>query len=251
MKKLIYSLSAISLIVLSQSCEKPIETYSGKPSIYFNDAGRVTQSFDPSKDSTAVSFSLAKSKDSIINMVIATTGAMSTQDRPYALIVNPNSTAIAGTHYELLTKTFSIKKNKVLDTVKIKFFRTADMQAKEFTLNFDLQNNDNFETIMNYKVINAAGKKLSYVSYRWFVNDIIKKPRRWLDSYLGPFSRKKLLLMVEVLNANPEKMDTSIGIPEMLALGKFMQRYLNDQRVAGNTILEEDGSAMIMGASVQ
>jgi hypothetical protein len=125
------------------------------------------------------------------------------------------------------------------------------MQAKDFTLNFDLQENSQFITLMNNKVINTAGKKMSFVNYRWFVNDIIKKPGRWLDTYFGTFSRKKLFLMVEVLGADPGKMDTSISIAESLAYGKFMQRYLNDQRIAGNTILEDDGSIMIMGPSVQ
>lgn len=251
MKKFIFSLCAITIIILSQSCEKPLDSYSGKPSIYFNDAARPVNTINPLKDSTNVSFSLAKSKDSIINMVIATTGELSAQDRPYKLIVNPKSTAIAGTHYEILTKTFSIKKNKVLDTVKIKFFRTVDMQSKDFLLSFDLQNNDQFVTLMNNKFVTTSGITHSYVNYRWFINDIIKKPARWLDAYLGTFSRKKLFLMVDVLGADPAKMDSSIAIAELLAYGKFMQRYLNDQRAAGNVILEDDGSVMIMGTSVQ
>lgn len=252
MKKIIYSLCAITLVMLGIACKKPLETYSGKPSIYFNDSGRLpAYSGEPIKDSTNLSFSLAKSKDSIINMVITSTGAKSTEDRPYKLLINAASTAIEGKHYEILTKNFSIKKNKTLDTVKIKFFRTADMQSSNFLLSFDLKENENFVTIMNNKVVNSAGKLQSFVSYRWFVNDIIKKPGRWQDTYLGTFSRKKLFLMVEVLGVDPARLDNAVSIAEVLAYGSFMQRYLNDQRAAGNTILEDDGSVMIMGASVQ
>ncbi|SFG92062.1 DUF4843 domain-containing protein [Pedobacter insulae] len=252
MKKIIYTLCAIMTVMLGLSCEKPLETYSGKSSIYFNEAGRLpVYSGEPIKDSTNLSFSLAKSKDSIINMVIAATGATSDVDRTYKLVINPSSTAIEGKHYEFLTRDFSIKKSKTLDTVKIKFFRTMDMQATNFLLSFDLEENESFATLMSYKTINSAGKIHSFVNYRWFVNDIIKRPGRWLDVYLGTFSRKKLFLMVEVLGVDPIKLDSSVSIAETLAYGKFMQRYLNDQRAAGNTILEEDGSAMIMGSAAQ
>lgn len=252
MKKIIYSLCATLMVMLGLSCEKPLETYSGKPSIYFNEAGRLPAfQGEVLRDSTNVSFSLAKSKDSIINMVITATGAKSTEDRPYKLVINPNSTAVEGIHYQFLSSNFSIKKNKTLDTVKIKFFRTVDMQTTNFLLNFDLQENENFATLMNKKTINTAGKIHSFVNYRWFVNDIIKRPGRWFDGYLGIFSRKKLQLMVEILGVDPARLDTSVSLAETQAYGKFMQRYLNDQRVAGNTILEEDGSVMIMGSLVQ
>lgn len=251
MKKFIFSLCAITVILLSPSCEKPLETYSGKPSIYFNEAAKAVTAINPLKDSTIVSFSLAKSRDSIINMVIATTGELSTQERPYKLMVNPNSTAIAGTHYEILTETFSIKKNKALDTVQIKIFRTVDMQSQTFLLSFDLHDNDQFTTMMTDKFVTTTGITHSYVNYRWFLNDIVKKPARWLDAYLGTFSRKKLFLMVDVLGVDPVRLDNAVAIAELDAYGKFMQRYLNEQRAAGNNILEDDDSVMIMGPSAQ
>src|SRR5690606_24229579 len=100
--------------------------------------------------------------------------------------------------------------------------------------------NEYFSTSMKDKVLNTnTGKIHSFVTYRWFVNDIIKRPGRWLDGYLGTFTRKKLFLMVEVLGIDPAYLDGSVSIPETLAYGKFMQRYLNEQRGAGNTILEE------------
>ncbi|MNL07062.1 hypothetical protein D3C87_1277220 [compost metagenome] len=83
------------------------------------------------------------------------------------------------------------------------------------------------------------------------MNDILKKPFRWQDSYLGVFSRKKLLLMVEIVDADPAYIDGSPSIGVLQAWGKYMQRYLNDQKVAGNIIREADGTEMIMGPLVQ
>ncbi|SDC91924.1 DUF4843 domain-containing protein [Pedobacter soli] len=253
MNKIKFYVAGLFLLILANACKKNLETYSGKNNIYFNEAGRLPAfTGEVIKDSTVMSFSLAKSTDSVVNMIIKTTGALSSEDRTYKLIIDPVSTAIAGKHFDALPQTFSIKKNKLQDTVKIKFHRTADLQTQNFTLFFKLEANENFVTDMVDKVINTTtGQRLSFIRYRWFLNDIIKKPGRWLDGYLGTFTRKKLSLLVQVLNVDPSYLDTSVSIAEMTAYGKFMQRYLNEQKAAGNTIYEEDGSEMIMGVSVQ
>ncbi|MNJ91544.1 hypothetical protein D3C87_91960 [compost metagenome] len=253
MKKIVIHIIVITIVMSFLSCEKSLMPYEGKPSIYFNEAGRLPNfSGEVIKDSTLLSFSLAKALDSTVTMVVTTTGGKSAVDRNYTLTVNPLSTAVKDLHYTILNSTFSIKANQLVDTVRIKFFRKADLQANTLLLSFNLQENENFSITMNDKILNAnTGKRHSFVNYRWFVNDIIKKPGRWFDYYLGAFSRKKLFLMVDVVGTDPAYMDTTIGFAEMLAYGSYMQRYLNEQRLAGNTILEDDGSVMIMGVGVQ
>jgi hypothetical protein len=253
MKKNKFYAAALLILILASACEKKLESYQGKNDIYFNDAGRLPAfSGDAIKDSTIMSFSLAKNTDSIVNMIIKTAGTLSDTDRPYKLTIDPSSTALAGKHYDLISQVFSIKKNKLQDTVKIRFHRSADMQTQNFTLLFNLEGNENFSIEMKDKVINTTtGQKLSFIKYKWFINDIIKKPGRWLDGYFGTFTRKKLSLIVQVLGVEPSYIDTSISIAEMTAYAKFMQRYLNEQKAFGNTIYEDDGSEMIMGVSVQ
>jgi len=252
MKKTFLNILLVGSLAALSSCEKGLETYSATPAIYFNDAARLPAYVgEPIKDSTLLSFSLLKEQETIVNMVIAATGAISNVDRPYRLEVNPNSTAIAGQHYELLSSNFSIKKNKTTDTVKIKFFRTPDMQNNQFLLSFDLKANENFNTAMSHKTQNN-GTVHSYINYRWWVDDLAKKPKRWLDAYLGTFSQKKLKLMIDILGADPAYMNTSISIGELVAYGKYMQRYLNEQEAAGNIIYEADNvTKMVMGAYVQ
>lgn len=252
MKKLNY---LFVLIVLSFiSCEKELEKYNGKPTLYFEEAGRLPAfNSEVIKDSTVMSFSLTKSQDSIVNMVVSVIGEKVNMDRSYDLKINSASDAIEGVHYEFLEKTFVIKQNQLRDTVSIKFHRLTEMQTKTFLLSFDLVNNENFSVDMVDKLLNkTTGKRHSYINYRWFVNDIVKKPGRWLDGYFGTFSRKKLFLMVEVLGIEAAYLDANVSIAESVAYGKYMQRYLNEQRVAGNTIYEEDGTTvMVMGSGVQ
>ena len=255
MKNIYYLLLACAAMTCLLSCEKELHKYEGRPTIYFNETARpLAYSSEVLKDSTVISFSLTKGTtvDSLVHMVIATIGNAVDNDRPYKIVPNSSSTAIEGKHYEFITKDFSIKKNQLRDTIWLRFLRTPDMKDQNFLLSFDLLENENFSADMLYKITNqTTGQKLNFINYRWFINDIIKKPARWLDFYLGTFSRTKLNLMVEVLNVDPQYMDTNISIAETMAYGKFMQRYLNEQKAAGNLILDEDGQPMNMGSAAQ
>lgn len=244
---------AFILVVFVSACKKPLNTYEGKDSIYFNEAVRLPVfSSEVLRDSTVVSFSLVKAQDSIVEMVIKSTGAISTEDRPYQLVINPVSTLKEGVHFQFLKNQGTIKKNKLTDTVKLKFFRSADLLTNTLLLSFDLKENEHFVTTLKNRVINTnTGKKISAINYRWFVNDIIKKPGRWQDFYFGNFTRKKLLLMASILNFEPVYLDATVSIAEAVAFGKYMQRYLNEQKLLGNIILEDDGSLMAMGSGVQ
>ncbi|HWW41784.1 MULTISPECIES: DUF4843 domain-containing protein [unclassified Pedobacter] len=253
MKKIYLNFTGLLAILILFSCKKDLHTYEGKPTIYFNEsARRLLYQGEVLKDSTVLSFSLAKAKDSTVNMVVTIIGAKQDIDRPYRLVVNPVSNAVAGTQYQILNTAFVIRKNQLSDTVKIKFFRREEMQTKTLLLSLDLLENENFSVSMKNKIINTTtGKTQSFINYRWFVNDIIKRPSMWFDAYLGTFTRKKLLLMAEVLGIEPAYLDNGASIVEVISYGKFMQRYLNDQRVAGHTILEDDGTVMEMGYYVQ
>ncbi|KKO90096.1 hypothetical protein AAW12_16255 [Sphingobacterium sp. Ag1] len=255
MKNIYYLFLACATITCLFSCEKELQKYEGKPTVYFNETARpLAYSSEVLKDSTVISFSLTKGTtvDSLVHMVIATIGGAVDYDRPYKIVSNSSSTAIESKHYELITKDFSIKKNQLRDTIWLRFLRTPDMKDQTFLLSFDLLENENFSVDMQFKTTNqTTGQKLNFINYRWFINDITKRPARWLDFYLGTFSRTKLNLMVEILNVDPQYMDTNISIAETLAYGKFMQRYLNEQKAAGNLILDEDGQPMNMGSATQ
>lgn len=253
MKNIYIKFTWLIPILFFFSCEKELHTYEGKPTLYFNETARsLNYQGEELRDSSVLSFTFSKKQDSIVNMVITVIGAKEDSDRIYRLVVNPASTAIAGRHYEILTPSFVIKKQQLTDTVKVKFFRHQAMQDSTFLLSFDLLENENFSTPMSEKIINTTTKKtLSFINYRWFVNDIVKKPAMWYDAYLGIFTRKKLLLSAEILGIDPGYLDKGATIIEIIAYGKYMQRYLNDQRTAGNTILEDDGTVMEMGLYVQ
>ncbi|MGY0035189.1 DUF4843 domain-containing protein [Pedobacter sp. NJ-S-72] len=196
MKKITYSISALLILITVVSCKKQLMTYEGGlPDIYFNEPARLpAYSGEVLTDSTDLSFSLSTVTDSIKKIVVAVTGAPVDHDRAYTLVVNPVSTAVEGTHYTALPKMLTIKKNKLLDTIPVKFFRTAGLRSQTVTLVLDLQANSNFINQMKNKVLNQlTGKALSFITYRIYVNDILKKPELWFDGYLGEFTQKIIL----------------------------------------------------------
>ncbi|TCD29745.1 DUF4843 domain-containing protein [Pedobacter psychrodurus] len=252
MKKIIFSISAIMVLIVMVSCQKQLMTYEGKPDIYFNEAGKITNSSQFNTDSISISFSLAKGTDSVQKVIIASTGAMSSTDRSYKLEVDPASTAIVGKHYDALPTSLFIKKNRTRDTVSLKIHRTVDMQTNSYVLYLNLVANENFATEMRDKVTNAAtGTKMNFIKYKIIMSDILKKPRRWSDNLMGTFTRKKLFFMCDYLNITPAYLDTSISVAEGTAFPKLIQRYLNEQKIAGKTIYEDDGSEMSMGPDAQ
>lgn len=253
MKKITYSISALLILITVVSCKKQLMTYEGLSDIYFNESARLpAYGGEVLTDSTALSFSLSTVADSTVKIVVAVTGAPVDHDRTYSLVVNSLSTAVEGKHYTALPKTLTIKKNKLQDTIPVKFFRTTDLRTQTVSLVLDLKTNSNFINLMNNKVLNQlTGKVLSFVTYRIYVNDMLKKPSLWYDGYLGRFSQKKLNLILEVLKVTPTYLDTTVSLGEQAAYGSYLQRYLNDKKVAGQTIYEDDGTEMMMGQYVQ
>lgn len=256
MKKNHIIIAVLLLAAVFTACKKGLNSYEGTAGIYFRLA--VLQfSNNPGRDSTAISYSYAKAsvKDSLIAIPVQISGAPSPADREYKLTIDPKTTAIAGTHYEILNQRFVIPANAVEQYIFINLHRTPDMLSNNFRLVLNLEENEHFGIPMKDRLVNATtGKRLSFIKHTIWVNDILKKPAAWLDGYLGPFSRKKLFLLAEVAEIpNIGDLDntalTSIG--KVQFYGTFLLRYLNDMKASGKTVYEDDGKEMVMGPSVQ
>ncbi|MGE9313539.1 DUF4843 domain-containing protein [Niabella sp. CJ426] len=254
MRKNIVGILAFAALSI-MSCKKQLlMTYESANSIYFAPAVfNMPLGSSPLLDSTAVSFALGGSstKDSSIKLYVVVTGAPADQDRAYNLVVDSDSsTATPGVHFVEPAPIQYIRAGKVRDTINLKLLRTADMQDSNYKIIFRLPPNENFNNAMEYKMTSAT-RRLNYTKYTVYVTDILKKPARWLDAYLGSFTRKKLFLICEQLNTTPSYLDAQISVADVNFFGKYMQRYLNQMAVDGNPVYEDDGSRMTMGPSVQ
>ncbi|MCO4294563.1 DUF4843 domain-containing protein [Solitalea sp. MAHUQ-68] len=249
MKKLVYQLSTLLFIGALTSCEKGLMTYQGEDNIYFEEAGGAIDT-RLAKDSTAISFAPVTNADSVVKVVVTTSGLPVNYDREYKLEVDPRSTAVLGTHFELpADKKFVIRKNVIHDTILVRLVRTPDMLDNQFNIIFNLLPNESFNILLKQR-LNSGQKPVNCITKKFMVTDAILKPRTWQIGFFGNFTRKKLFLICEVSGATPLYMD-KMSPGEGLFYGRQTQRYLNEQKALGNIILDEDGTAMKMGISAQ
>ncbi len=235
-------------------CEKNLETYMAKDNIYFWDALYQSQSVIP-RDSTTVSFGYVPidKKDSLYNIPVNALGNVMAIDREFKVKVLSSSTAQAGTHYDFMDSKFVIPANSIRGYIRLKLYRLPEMQKETFNISLELIQNDNFSIDLNPRVVSK--KEISMSRHTISFNDILTKPKAWLDGYLGPFSRKKMLLMAEINGIeNLSDLDdyTITSISKLVFYGNFTQRYLNEMEAQGKTIYEEDEKTkMVMGSEVQ
>lgn len=241
----------ILIIGTLAGCAKDLKTFNERPVVYFQNAVEAKDNTGQLYDSTVITFAYAAAslKDSLVTVAIKVTGAPAAEDRPFILKVLDSSTAVAGKHYDIVSP-MVIPAGKVTAQLQIKFHRQPEMLMQPFQIYLALAANEHFGTDLLVK--NLGGGKFVYTTWhRVKADDVLARPMYWLDTYLGTFSRKKLYLMSEILEIPINKLNTSASVAEVNFYGKFMQRYLNEQKSNGNIIKEDDGSDMVMGPSVQ
>lgn len=249
MKYLQYIVMAVILASVLTACKKQgLTYYSGNSNIYF------TTNFANTIDTGLVSFGYAppEVKDSVVKIPVSVMGPVSAVDRTYKVLIEEGSTAKSGTHYDAVQGTYTIRAGRNVDTLALRLHRTADMQTASVSLILTLQPNENFQTAMQTRITNTnTGAFISYITYRLIVNDILTRPKSWLDFYEGAFSRKKITMMALVLGVGIADISNNSSIPQLIYWGRATQLYLNEQKEKGNIIYEDDGTVMAMGPGVQ
>ncbi len=244
MNKLVYKIAILLIAVSLVSCEKGLMNFNNeKVDVYFFDAGRT---YAPNFDSTYVSFTYLTKTDTLKDVVVAITGLAADHDREYKVAVNSSSTAIAGVHYQALPEKLIIKKNAIRDTIKVKLSRTADMKTKSYMLVLDLLPTDNFGTSWKTRLI--GGKPISTIKYKILFDDVVKKPKYWLDGAFGTWTRTKMFFISDFLHIPADYMETARNPGELNSYGKIVKRELDRLASIGQPVLDENGLPMTMGA---
>ncbi|WP_431242513.1 DUF4843 domain-containing protein [Flavobacterium sp. P21] len=255
MKK-IFILSILFLSILGfASCDhEEIATYSGVNSVYFAPSVFGISDGATTTVTDSVGFTFALEKPVIVgktyNLPIQVQGNSSDVDRKVKVVVDPKSTAIAGTHFEI-PQDFVIPAGKVVNDLPIKIYRTEDMKKNSFLLILNLEENESFKTEMKSKEINVlTHKRISFITFKLSFDDKLTRPIGWYAPYLGVFTAKKFFLMCDLIHLDPAIFNQKLGGPglaiaDFMYYQAFMKRYLADQKASGNTIYEEDGKEMI------
>ncbi|MBW1655257.1 DUF4843 domain-containing protein [Flavobacterium quisquiliarum] len=248
MKKiLILCVVILSFLGIASCNQEAIETYSGTDNIYFSNAVYPSNGAGaPLIDSTGFSFAFDKEvvTQRIFKIPFRVQGKMSNVDRKVKVSVDPSSTAVAGTHFTL-PENITLHAGKVVDTFAVTVLRAPSLKTKTFTLVLNLEENEFFTTKMQTVVTNVlTGKTMNFARFKLSFNDNLSQPLGWYEPILGKFTSKKLFLICDVMQLNPEIFTKQLAIADISYCNSFMKRYLADQKASGNTIYEDDGTEM-------
>lgn len=220
-------------------------TYSTDDNVYFNYI-QGTSTFLDSMNFT-FAYSEANVKDTFFNLPIAVTGAPAAVDRPINITIDPASTALQGTHYDL--PQFVMRAGKVQDTLRIRLKRAADLQTSKKYLIFNLHASELFKTDILYKIGNGSNLDTCHLlRFQLSTSDILAAGQYWqwyYDVYFGEFTAKKVLMLHNMLGMPLDFWSTNEMTNAKITAAQYyaatMGRYLTEEAAQGRTVYEDDG----------
>jgi hypothetical protein len=242
------------ILFLTVSCQRSeIPLYSGTAGIYFEVYKETSPGTYIRADSSVVTFAYHPTKtDTIYPLVIRVKGDTIPKDRQFNIKVIDTAANAAkpGIHFEAFATTVTVPAGKAQVLLPVKLLKHPEMQIKTFALCIQLMENENFKTDLPQLFVPETKKYVSATVHTILVDDALARPRYWLDGYLGPYSRKKYLLLCELLDVPVATLSNSISVGTLKYYGNFMKIWLADEAAAGRIVYEEDGSVMKMGDSL-
>lgn len=257
-----YKLFIVSLPVLLFACRKDkLMSYNAGDNIYFQykigvDAAAYQEGFIYDTLDYTFAYSPENVQDTLFPIPIAVTGKPATSDRAYKVVVDPDATAVEGTHYEW--PALVIHAGRVKDTLYMRFKRTADLRKGKVAMTLHLMPNENFNTNLPFMMAHSIDT-IDVVHLHITLSDVLTAGPDWdafFAAYFGTFSEKKMRLMNVVVGLPLDFWATSSINSGQVAAATYyataMGRYLQQQALNGNIIYEEDGvTPMRMGDDYQ
>lgn len=192
------------------------------------------------KDSTICSFlAFPNDMERQIPLVVELTGFSIPSDRTYKISVVPELSSAQEMHYTPVSE-FTFRANRHTDTCWINIKKTPDLLEKTVRLVFQLVENDEFkigQTEFSMAVLSITNK--------------ISKPVWWTNTvtnyYLGYYSDKKYRLFITA--TGKAEIDNN-DAEELLNEALLFKYYLRQEKEAGRTVYEDDGTEMTVSLIV-
>ncbi|WP_346089028.1 DUF4843 domain-containing protein [Sphingobacterium ginsenosidimutans] len=262
-----FNFTILCAILSLISCKKQtLDLYSGSNNIYFNNKTISGTHLPNSSGYLSMGYFDPTIKEGYFDIVVASTGPKTTNDRKYNVVVDPASTLLEGRDYDFSEKYFSIRAGQLKDTIRLKIYRSKELSENTLLLKLDLKENENFKTDMYSQAIGSGNSQYLdyYTQFTFSANNIPGTPWFWdpaqssiasfIIGYLGNFSGKKLKMIVERYDLDIDEVTSTNYAPSTIAIlawGKGMHSYLSEMEALGTPILDEDGLPMKMGVYVQ
>jgi len=259
MKQLLLTVLSLWLFAACKKADFLRYDTSNKADIYFdNHTVEDYNYWNLYFDTARISFGSRPdvTQDSVL-LGVRISGDTTATDRAFSLVVDKNaSSAVAGRDYQLPdNNSLVIRRDSIGAKFYVKIFKSAAILDTPLTLVLKLMPNNHFDTLItqqkeqylyNNVILNAT-------RFRITIDNIIPEPDYWKNyvNFLGSYSQQKYLLLLKVNGLTLTDAIGNLSVTYFKGIASKVQAYLNQQAAAGNTILEKDGSPMVMGPDAQ
>lgn len=248
MRRRLYLSCILSSVVLFAGCRSEIDTYSGISGIYFamNTGSTAVNTDTMYRESSALPFIITQSSDSVFKLLVKIMGPVSSRDRHVRVEVVEELTDALPEDFEPLPDYYTVGAGQVYAAIPIKFYRRPSLQGQQRTLTVGLVAGDDFSLpISQWR--NSSTQSVSVIRHSIVISDKYVQLPGYSEWYFGPFSEKKMKLLLELFDMSLLDFNESFSITKGRTMGQRFDRYLKEQEAMGNTIYEEDGTKMVAG----
>lgn len=245
--KYIYAIIGLAAMTLA-GCKSEIAQYSGTAGVYFAmNAGATSAGTDTMYlETSTLPFIITGSTDSTFKLLVKIMGPVSSHARHVRVEVDPQQTTAMPEDYEPLSNYYTLPAGEVYAAVPIKFYRRASLEGAERILTVRLVANNDFSLpIKMWR--NSSTESVNVVSHSIVISDKYVQLPGYSVGYFGPFSEKKMKLLLEIFDMQLSDFNQRLSITVGRTMGQRFDRYLKEQEAKGNTVYEEDGTKMVAG----
>lgn len=247
-RMLFLSAMTAAAVIMISSCTEKIKTYDGVAGIYF--AMRVESSAVNAdtmySETSSVPFIITEAEDITFNLKVKILGPVSDHDRQVTIEIVPEETDALPGDYDQLQPSYTLPAGAVFGSIPITFHKSASLEGTERQLTVRLVENSDFSLPIRMWE-NSSDEYVDVVKHTIMFSDKYVQLPGYATGYFGPFSEKKMALLLEVLDLKITDFNEPMPYTKARALGQKFDRYLKEQAAKGEPVLEDDGTPMTAG----
>lgn len=221
---------ALCCLLLIAGCRKAgIEPgYKGKAAVAL--AGTLIP--NSSGDSAVISFGTrpVSQQDSVVDIAVRVTGATSSSERHFSVVVIDSVTTAEPSEY-VLPADFSIPANSIQTSFPLVLKRTSRLKTNTARLTLAIRENENFVS----GPVNGRFSPLMKIIW----NDKLVRPSSWSPNF-GTYSDKKYQIIIEQTGYTTYNVHPSVIYQILFIVQEYVADYNNTH--PGNPLRDENGN---------
>lgn len=236
------SAAAAATLMLAASCSDSIETYNGQAGIYFampvksNSVNVDTMYCETSE----LPFIITNAKDSTFYLKVKILGPVASHDRNISVRIVEEETDLLPEDMDPLQESYPLYAGQVFGGIPLKFHRAASLEGEIRTLTLELVENGDFSLPVKLWR-NSSTEYVNVIRHTITISDKYVQLPGFSEAYFGPFSEKKMKLMLELFDMELKDFSEPLSYVYAKALGQKLDRYLKEMEAKGEPVMEEDG----------